>query len=300
MKNKEMKIAFKLTVLLAFTIIAVLLLSSCSTVMELEYEPMLDGSYRVSLGSTENPSKVIIPEIYNGKPVTKISIQPGDPIEAETVIIPPTVKEVTSQTLSRFTKAFEIEDGVTYVSGWAIDCQPGIYNIRLREGTIGIAGEFLRNNPQATTLECPTSLRYLASYALSSSALKSIILGEGVEYIGSSAFFHCTRLETLVIPDSVPTLPSFAFVSCTSLKRLVIPTSITELSPEMFRNCPEELTFFYRGTEEEFGKINLVYSPEYKPLSTYNRCYYSQKEPTENKDKYWFYFDGYPLLCSEY
>ena len=65
----------------------------------------------------------------------------------------------------------------------------------------------------------------------------SLILNEGLEYIGDKAFFSCTALESLTIPDSVTSLGSRVFYKCEGLKNLTIGSGLTEIADYTFYNC---------------------------------------------------------------
>lgn len=62
-------------------------------------------------------------------------------------------------------------------------------------------------------------------------------LGEGIESIGSRAFYGCSGLESLVIPDSVTALGVRVFNKCISLKNVTVGTGLTAIGEYMFYNC---------------------------------------------------------------
>ena len=68
--------------------------------------------------------------------------------------------------------------------------------------------------------------------------LKSLVLAESVEQIGSSAFARCNALEECVFPEGLLRIGDSAFHSCTSLSRVFIPESVTAIGTNAFANCP--------------------------------------------------------------
>ena len=64
-----------------------------------------------------------------------------------------------------------------------------------------------------------------------------LILEEGIEEIGSRAFFGCSGLIDLTIPDSVNTLGIRAFYKCSSLETLVIGTGLDIVPEYSFYGC---------------------------------------------------------------
>jgi hypothetical protein len=72
----------------------------------------------------------------------------------------------------------------------------------------------------------------------SCSNLKEIVLpDEGIERIGSMAFFNCTSLETVNIPSSTQRIESGVFENCTSLKTIHLPQSIEYVGGDAFWYC---------------------------------------------------------------
>ena len=112
--------------------------------------------------------------------------------------------------------AYEIVGGVKYLGKWAIDASNDfVANIKLRDGTIGIAG---------TAFECRTYL-------------KSITIPDGVKTIGAYAFRHCIHLRSITIPDSVTSIDRDAFQYCYGLTSIVLPDSLKRIEWYTFEEC---------------------------------------------------------------
>ncbi|MDE6410500.1 MAG: leucine-rich repeat protein, partial [Muribaculaceae bacterium] len=69
------------------------------------------------------------------------------------------------------------------------------------------------------------------------SSLKSLILGDNVKIIGSSAFAGCGGLTSVTIPNSVSEIGSSAFEYCSSLTSVIIPNSVMSIGSSAFKNC---------------------------------------------------------------
>ena len=69
------------------------------------------------------------------------------------------------------------------------------------------------------------------------STIKTVVLEEGVESIGKSAFSGCCNLSEIHIPESVANIDESAFSSCSSLKSVNIPGGVTNISKNAFRGC---------------------------------------------------------------
>lgn len=76
----------------------------------------------------------------------------------------------------------------------------------------------------------------------------SVILN-GVETIGTGAFYYCTGLKSLTIPNSVTSIGGFAFYECLNLDKIVIPASVK-----------------YMGTMEGTEELQPVFGAGNAPL----------------------------------
>lgn len=68
----------------------------------------------------------------------------------------------------------------------------------------------------------------------------SLVLGEGIEYIGSRAFYGCEGLKEVKIPDSVKEMGIRTFYNCFSLKKVEVGSGVTEI-PDFAFYCCESL-----------------------------------------------------------
>jgi hypothetical protein len=60
---------------------------------------------------------------------------------------------------------------------------------------------------------------------------------DGVETIGSFAFYDADPIESLIIPDSVKYIEDGAFYSCDGICEIAIPEGVESLGAECFRGC---------------------------------------------------------------
>ena len=73
-----------------------------------------------------------------------------------------------------------------------------------------------------TEIVLDSRCEYIESNAFYRSSLTSIILPDGLKYIGAHAFEGCEQLNQIAIPDSVKTIKEGAFKDCSSLERRFI------------------------------------------------------------------------------
>ena len=69
--------------------------------------------------------------------------------------------------------------------------------------------------------------------------LETLVIPEGVEIIGGSAFEENTSLRKVVLPNTVHTIDSSAFNGCSSLTEINIPTGIRKIGSSAFQDCGE-------------------------------------------------------------
>ena len=69
------------------------------------------------------------------------------------------------------------------------------------------------------------------------SKIKKVIIKNGVQSIGYSAFYGCSGLTSIDIPESVTTIGESAFFACYSLTSINIPESVTSIGKNAFYGC---------------------------------------------------------------
>lgn len=69
------------------------------------------------------------------------------------------------------------------------------------------------------------------------SKIETVIIQNGITYIGNAAFWQCGRLKSIIIPDSVTGIGDYAFYQCSSLKNIAIPSSVTDIKLDSFFGC---------------------------------------------------------------
>lgn len=68
-------------------------------------------------------------------------------------------------------------------------------------------------------------------------SITSVVISEGVSYIGGSAFEGCTSLRSVTLPASLTNIGSGAFHGCTSLEDMSFGEGLAEIGGEAFREC---------------------------------------------------------------
>lgn len=68
-------------------------------------------------------------------------------------------------------------------------------------------------------------------------AIKNVVIPDGVTQVGSSAFYGCTSLESVTLPEGIDTIFASTFYNCKSLRSVNIPTTVTKINTNSFNGC---------------------------------------------------------------
>lgn len=85
--------------------------------------------------------------------------------------------------------------------------------------------------------------------------LMSIVIPNKVINIGKSAFAECKKAARLVLGDSVKRIEESAFRSCNQIEYIIIPSTVEYIGEEAFFANYVLKNVYYKGTEDEWGKI---------------------------------------------
>ncbi len=226
-----------------------------------------------AFASCENLSSVSIPGTVTS--IGMRAFSGCDAIE--TVDIPEGVKDIYSMAFygCKNLSSVSIPESVTYIAASAFeDCKAitdvyyagsnsqwnaitiGSYNGNLKTANIHFAKE---DPPGIAWGSCGDSVTWLldndglltisgegAMYDYTSSdfpwcdykdSITSVVIEDGVTYIGAYAFYTCTVLTEVDIPETVTSIGDSAFRGCTLLSDVEIPETVTSIGDYAFRSC---------------------------------------------------------------
>lgn len=261
MKKKFVKIS-------ALLICICLLFSGCSvasTFLGIESD---DIEYTIENGEATvnsvpnkiNITKIVIPDEYEGVPVTKIADFSIVNLEYVTEIeIGKNVKEIglwaleNNQQVTKFTVDDDNEyfcdvDGVIFTKDMktllfyplAKDLQnvkdDNGNDIQISEYTIPDGVETIRTKAfykcgRITKLHIPDSVKNIEEKAFfRCSSLKDLTLSKNVEVIDKDAFGFCSALNEINIPSTIKQIGTYAFYNCTSLLTINVDSKESDIT----------------------------------------------------------------------
>lgn len=98
------------------------------------------------------------------------------------------------------------------------------------------------------------------------SSIVSVTVKEGVTYIGSYAFAHCSDLSRVYLPETLTETGEDSFLNCKSLYTISLPYSLVKIGDFTFSNCsnlqsiliPDEVTTIGNGAFEGCTRLSSV------------------------------------------
>ncbi len=264
-----------------------------------------DGSsYSVKAKSTSITGKVVIPDTYEGKPVTTIENDAFTNCNSVTnIVIPNSVTSIGNSAFrgcSGLTGTLTIPNSVTSIGDYTFyscskltsitipnsvtsigeytfyECS-GLTSIEIPDSVTNIGDCAFEYCSGLTSIEIPDSVTNMGGYVFRGCrGLTSVTIGNRVTSIGSHAFQNCSRLTNVTIGNSVTSIGISAFQSCTSLTEIFIPKSVTTISASSntssspFYSCSSTLTIFCEVDSKPDGwDSNWCYYSSYNMLVSY-------------------------------
>ena len=170
-------------------------------------------------------SEVVVPDNFDGIPVTAIGNEAFYDRSMRSVVIPESIKEIGSE--------------VFYSCDY-------LEKISIPSGISVIPEDAFRYCYNLSEVVIPNSVKEIKSRAFQSCRnLSKITVPDSVEKIGSYAFSDCQKLETAVLSKNLKSIGERAFSGCTVLKNLTIPQSVTSVGRNIFDGC-SAITLLYK------------------------------------------------------
>ena len=205
-------------------------------------------SYKTpSVQSDRDTFRVVIPSVFNGKPVIGVSADMFDYYLLDKIIevfFPESIVYVSENTYwSNSVKNTawykNLPNGPVYIGKVLFsykDDGSGATSLIVKDGTLSIA---------AGAFEDMTKL-------------ESVVIADSVKTIGDNAFMGCINLTSVTLPSALTKIGTSAFAYCNSLTEIIIPESVVSVGSYAFFGCVALENIDFAGTEERWSGINLL------------------------------------------
>ena len=236
-----------------------------------------------SFNNCDNLESVKLPENLMNIPYAAFM----DCDKLDNVVIPKKVTEIEHSAFENCSalKNIEFTDNVSMIGFNALAGTAWLKN--QPDGPVYIGSVFYKlkdDDSKITEITIKDGTEYISPYAfckstvhdteysvtiIDNTSLKSVILPDGVKYLGGSAFSGCTALTDISLPDSIDR--SFVssegiFSGCASLKDIVLSSNSTKIYSSDYSNCaslkdiviPERVTTIYSWAFEECASLESV------------------------------------------
>ncbi len=245
-----------------------------------------DGkSYSVKGIGTCTDTDIIIPQTYNGLPVTSIGKGVFSGCTGLTSItIPDSVTSIDDSVFEDCTglTSVTISDSVTSIGINAFRNCTGLTSVTIPDGVMMIGssafyntgyyndesnwengvlhiGEYLiaAKEDISGAYNVKDGIKLIAESAFSScKGLTSITIPDSVTSIGEHAFWSCTGLMSVTIGNGVESIGNYAFRECKGLTSVTIGNGVESIGKHAFWSCTGLTSINYRGTEEQWNAIS--------------------------------------------
>ena len=182
---------------------------------------------------------------------------------------------------------FIIPQGVTHIGGDAFYQCTQLTSIEIPDSVIAIGYEAFYECKGLTSIKLPNNLYTISGGAFSfcNNLSGALIIPNNVKRIEQAAFYECSNLTSVILGDSMQAIFAGAFNVCQSMTSIVIPSSLIFIQDLTFDACDSLERVYYKGTAEQWDKINIDDDlGRNADLKEATRYYYSENEPALTED----------------
>ena len=191
-----------------------------------------------------------------------------------------------------------IPNSVTSIGNYAFYNCSSLTSITIPDSVTSIGAYAFSGCSSLTNITIPNSVMSIGIYVFDNCrSLTNVKISDGVMSIGWGMFFNCSSLTSITIGNSVTNIGYRAFHDCSSLTSVTIPDSVTIINASAFGGCSRLTSVYYKGSAEEWVKIDGVESDD-TYLQSATKYFYSETEPTDDGN-YWRYVGGVPTVWAK-
>lgn len=212
---------------------------------------------------------IIVPEEYEGVPVTDICTLKGSQIEQ--IKLPNSLKTLAAGTFydCRFLKEIVIPEGIEEIPADCFNGCASLKSVKLPASVKKICERAFAGCVSLESIDL-SNIEKVQDHAFSGVGLAEVSL-TSVKVIEAEAFAYCKNLKKVKIVGDITNLPGMIFNKCISLESVSLPNSIKRIGMQCFGKC------------FELKEINKPAGLEYCSNSAFVLC---DKLDSEEKDKF--------------
>lgn len=117
-------------------------------------------------------------------------------------------------------------------------CGNGVsWNFEASTGTLTISGKGGTDDFDAIVFASKGKVDYVtdpAPWEALKSEIRTVVIEEGIGYLGQHAFYGCKNLREVSLPSSLTIIANFAFLYCTQLEYVIIPENVSYIGCNAF------------------------------------------------------------------
>jgi hypothetical protein len=187
------------------------------------------NGYTVTGMGTYRDNDVVIPDTYEGLPVTAIATRA---FEQKT--------NITSVTMP---------DSITSIGEFSFSGCTSLKMLVLSDGLISMGKGAFYNCISLENVYLPYGLSVIGDWAFwNCQQLTSISIPNSISSIGIGAFSGCTRLSDVQINSSLSSLAQYLFADCIALKTITLPPNVASIGEYAFADCYNLSELFFQNS----------------------------------------------------
>lgn len=99
----------------------------------------------------------------------------------------------------------------------------------------------------------PDTVTAIGTKVFKDSSVTEVTMEDGVQTIGTMAFYNCNSLKKVSLSNQISVLPEYLFYNCSNLEEVNIPAAVTQVGTNTFQNVSSDI--IYTVTSEEMKAI---------------------------------------------
>jgi uncharacterized protein YjgD (DUF1641 family) len=183
---------------------------------------------------------IVIPSVFNGKPVSTIGDKAFYKSTIASIKIPTSIKNIGIQAFSwcQSLTTIVIPESVDTINSFAFSDCNNLTTINLPDSIDSINDFVFSNCKNLKTIILPNELKTIGKYAFSYCySMNSITIPNNVTTIAEGAFKYCSSLTTIALSNKVTSIGKGAFEKCLVLQDFLFPLYLKKISPSLFEGC---------------------------------------------------------------